>query len=400
LLVLVSLAALLALGACRGSREARLEEIRALQDAGLYAETVEPLREFVAQDPGQPEANYRLGIALLRTGQASRAVWPLHEAAASEAFGVPAGLAIASILLGQQQPEEAYAAASRVLEIESDHEGALAIRAQAVLKSAQYEQALADAERLVGLNPDRYQGLRAAALAALGRLDEAEQAYIEFERAAGLLDPQTASQACFEVARFYAESREDAERAGQQIELCLEPNPAHVGSVLRAVELYDDLEQPEQAMAVLRQAVEADPANLRLRQPLSDRLLADGEAIRPKVGTPWPFYGARAEIPTERARRSIERASSRGARTPKSCASSSPICSWTKASSTRRSASPTSCRSRPTGTSPGAGSCSSAANPPRPWKRWGAASRCGPTTRAPACSPPRPLSIWATPRAR
>jgi len=278
LLVLASLAALLTLGACRGSREARLEEVRALQDAGLYAETVEPLRELVAENPEQPEANYRLGMALLRTGQASRAVWPLYKAAASEAFAVPAGMAIASTLLRQDQHEEAYAAASRVLEVEPDHEGALAIRAQAGLASAQPEQALADAEHLVALSPDRYRGLEAAALAALGRLDEAEQAYAEFERAAERLDPQTATQACFEVARFYAESREDAEQAGQQIERCLEPNPAQFGSVTRAVELYDGLERPEQAMAVLRRAVEADPVSLRLRQRLSDRLLADGEA--------------------------------------------------------------------------------------------------------------------------
>jgi tetratricopeptide (TPR) repeat protein len=278
LLVLASLAVLLALGACRGSGEARLEEVRALQDAGLYAETVEPLRELVAENPEQPEANYRLGMALLRTGQASRAVWPLYKAAASEAFAVPAGMAIASTLLGQDQHEEAYTAASRVLEVEPDHEGALAIRAQAALASAQPEQALADAERLLALSPDRYRGLQAAALAALGRLDEAEQAYAEFERVAGRLDPMTATQACFEVARFYAESRKDAEQAGQQIERCLEPNPAQVGSVERAVELYDDLERPDQAMAVLRRAVEADPVSLRLRQRLSDRLLADGEA--------------------------------------------------------------------------------------------------------------------------
>jgi tetratricopeptide (TPR) repeat protein len=278
LLVLASLAALLALGACRGSPEARLEEIRAFQDAGLYAETVEPLRELVAENPEQPEANYRLGMALLRTGQESRAIWPLHKAAASETFGVPAGMAIASTLLRQDQHEEAYAAASRVLEFEPAHEGALAIRAQAALANAQPEQALADAERLVGLSPDRYQGLRAAALAKLGRLDEAELAYAEFERSAGLVDPQTATRACFEVARFYTESRKDAERAGRQIERCLESNPANAGSLARAVGLYDDLERPEQAMAVLRRAVEADPVNLRLRQQLSDRLLADDEA--------------------------------------------------------------------------------------------------------------------------
>ena len=105
-------------------------------------------------------------------------------------------------------------AANAVLEIEPGNEGALAIRAQAALAGADPEQALADAERLVEISPDRYLVLRAAALAELGRLDEAEQIYAELASAAEQLDLQTASQACFALASFYAEKREDAERAG------------------------------------------------------------------------------------------------------------------------------------------------------------------------------------------
>jgi tetratricopeptide (TPR) repeat protein len=148
LLALVSLLGVAALAGCRGSREAQLEEIRALQDAGLYAETIEQLRELLAEDPDQPEANYRLGTALQRTGQATLALWPLHKAAASEAYAVPAGLALASTLLGQSQPEEAFEAANGVLQIEPEDERALAIRTQAALSIGEPEQALADAERL------------------------------------------------------------------------------------------------------------------------------------------------------------------------------------------------------------------------------------------------------------
>ena len=272
---LVSLLGVAALAGCRGSREAQLEEIRALQDAGLYAETIEQLRELLAEDPDQSEANYRLGTALLRTGQATLALWPLHKAAVSEAYAVPAGLALASTLLGQSQPEEAFEAANGVLQIEPDDERALAIRAQAALAIAEPEQALADAERLVEISPDRYLSLRAAALAELGRLDEAEQSYAEIASAAEQLDPLTAWQACFAVASFYAEKREDAERAGEQIQRCLEPNPASPAAVRLAVQLYDRLERPEQATATLRRAVEAEPGELRLRQSLADRLLAE-----------------------------------------------------------------------------------------------------------------------------
>lgn len=278
LLVLLPLLGMVAFSGCRGSDEAQLEEIRALQDAGLYAETVEPLREFLAESPDQPEANYRLGTALLRTGQASLALWPLHKAAASEEYGVSAGLALASTLLGQGQREEALQAANAVLEIEPGNEGALSVRAQAALAGADPEQALADAERLVEISPDRYLVLRAAALADLGRLDEAEQVYAELARAAEQLDPQTELQACFALAKFLAEKREDPERATEQIEICLEPNPADPAAVRIAVEVYDGLELPEQAMATLRRAVETDPSELQLRKSLADRLLAEGKA--------------------------------------------------------------------------------------------------------------------------
>jgi tetratricopeptide (TPR) repeat protein len=278
LLALVMLLGMAALSGCRYSREAQIEEIRALQDAGLYAETIASLREFIAEDPDHPEANYRLGTALLRTGQASLALWPLHKAAASEAYGVSAGLALASTLLGQDQREEAFEAANNVLQIEPDNEGALAIRARASLANVKLEQALADAERLVEISRDRYLGLRAAVLAELGRLDEAEQAYAEFASAAEQYAPEIASQACFAVAAFYAEKREDAERAGEQIQRCLEPNPAGLAAVRLAVQIYESLELPEQATATLRRAVEAEPAEFRLRQSLADRLLAEDKA--------------------------------------------------------------------------------------------------------------------------
>ncbi|MCP5059304.1 MAG: tetratricopeptide repeat protein [bacterium] len=273
LLMLSLLGAMAPLG-CGGSREAQLEEIRALQDAGLYAESVEPLREFLSTDPGQPEANYRLGTALLRTGQASPAVWPLHRAAASEAYAVPAGLALALTLQEQNQREEALEAANRVLEVEPDNERALMIRVQVSLATAHPEEALADTDRLLEISPDRYLGLRASALADLGRLDEAEQIYSEAAGKAEQLDPSSAAQWCIVMAEFLGEKREDAERASEQLERCLEPNPAAPAVVRRAVELYDKMDRPEQAMATVRRAVETEPNDLGLRKSLADRLVA------------------------------------------------------------------------------------------------------------------------------
>ena len=68
------LALLTALALALGCSEARIDEIRALQDAGEIGRTVEPLREILARDPGNAEARYRLGLALAQTGQPSLAV--------------------------------------------------------------------------------------------------------------------------------------------------------------------------------------------------------------------------------------------------------------------------------------------------------------------------------------
>lgn len=71
----------LAGGGC--SREDPLSEIEALQDAGRFDDSIAPLRELLERDPDRAEAHTRLGLALLRTGQRSLAVWPLEKAVAS-----------------------------------------------------------------------------------------------------------------------------------------------------------------------------------------------------------------------------------------------------------------------------------------------------------------------------
>ena len=65
---------------CGGDVESRMAEVRALQDVGQFSGSIEELREILTVSPDLPEANYRLGLALVQTGEASRAVWPLQKA--------------------------------------------------------------------------------------------------------------------------------------------------------------------------------------------------------------------------------------------------------------------------------------------------------------------------------
>jgi len=133
---------------CAGSVEDRLTEVRALQDAGQFNESIEPLRQILARDPELGEANYLLGVALVQTGQASLAVWPLEKAAGTQDHAVPAGLLLASTFLTLDAYDDAIRVASKVLESKPDNLNALRIRTQAKLGNNQRTLALEDAVRL------------------------------------------------------------------------------------------------------------------------------------------------------------------------------------------------------------------------------------------------------------
>ena len=155
---LVALAAVAAIGfGCAGSVEDRLTEVRALQDAGQFNESIEPLRQLLARDPELAEANYLLGVALVQTGQPSLAVWPLEKAAASPDHAVPAGLLLASTFLSLDSFPDSIRIANKVLETKPDNVNALRIRAQAKLGDNKREEALQDTTRLRELAPDDFQ---------------------------------------------------------------------------------------------------------------------------------------------------------------------------------------------------------------------------------------------------
>jgi hypothetical protein len=61
-----------------GADDDRMAEIRALQNAGRFEDSIDELRGVLAETPEASEANYRLGVALARTGNPSRSVWALE----------------------------------------------------------------------------------------------------------------------------------------------------------------------------------------------------------------------------------------------------------------------------------------------------------------------------------
>ena len=273
LLTAVALAALAltSLG-CSRDVESRLAEIRALQEGGEFEASIEPIRVLLHTEPAQPEANYRLGVALVQTGRRGLAIWPLQKASQTDEYGVQAGLMLAQLLLKTQDYEEAIRTADQVLAREPERISALYVRGESNIGAARPEEALDDVARILELRPDDYQAfiLKVAALVDLERYEEAEAAYIGMkERAEEIGDPDKAARACALLASYYA-GEKNLETAEREYEECLEQYPAHPMLMQWATTFFLDVEKPDRAIGIWRKAVEDIPEDFSLRASLAD----------------------------------------------------------------------------------------------------------------------------------
>ena len=155
-----------------------LGEIRELQQAGRHAETVDRLRALVDRDPSRAETNLLLGVALLRSGEAGLAVWPLRKAAESPEYVINGNLLLARALLDSRTAPDAIKALDRVLELAPENVSALALRVQAHLALSSFEDAIVDIDRVLELDPDNAAVLVPRVIALIGteRIEEAEEA--------------------------------------------------------------------------------------------------------------------------------------------------------------------------------------------------------------------------------
>jgi tetratricopeptide (TPR) repeat protein len=277
--------------ACGGDVESRMAEVRALQDVGQFESSIEELREILAVTPDLPEANYRLGLALVQTGEASRAVWPLQKASESPEYAITAGLLLASTHLQTKNYDESVRAANRVLEVDPDRIAALRVRAMANLVGRKLEAALEDTERLKDLAPDDYavRALHATVLGDLGRmekeqtgdttrLEEAEKEHA-FVKQLGQEsdDPNLRIRACLAPAVFASEVLQDQEKAKPLYEDCARRNPTDLVTLNNIAGFFDKIGEPERATEMVRASLEAAPENLGLHGTLASRLQAAGD---------------------------------------------------------------------------------------------------------------------------
>lgn len=279
-------AALLFFTACAGSVEDRLAEVHALQDAGQFGESVEPLRHLLAENPEQAEANYLLGLALVQTGQPSLAVWPLEKASSDPDQATNAGLLLASTFLGLQSHDDAVRVATKVLEADPSRIAALKVRAQALLGAKRRDEALQDTIRLRELAPDDYSALLAHAtiLAELDRIEEAEKAHEDLEAlAARSGDATTAIRGCLARASFLEDTIKDDARSEAQFARCIEKAPTDPLALRLLTEFYDKRKRSDDATALWEKALAEAPENLSIRAALARRYESKGKADKARA---------------------------------------------------------------------------------------------------------------------
>ena len=274
------IAATLLLLACGSDPDAHLAEVRALQNAGAFARSIDRLNAILELNPELAEANYRLGLALVQTGEPIRAAWPLQKAVEDPAYRVPAGALLASLYYQTQNFDEAVRAADIVLAFEPEHTEALQTRGSAHRAARRSEEALADAQQLVKLAPSDYhaQVLYALALADSGRLDEAQLAHARVRQQGSESDDSAVRQrSCISPAIFAHEFQKDHERARSLYEECAAQAPTDLVVLDTMVRFFDAVDEPERATEIFAAAAQQAPDDLPLVQAFANRLAVTGE---------------------------------------------------------------------------------------------------------------------------
>jgi tetratricopeptide (TPR) repeat protein len=264
-----------------GADENQMIEIRALQDSGRFEDSIGGLREVLAETPKLPEANYRLGVALARTGNPSRSVWALEKASESSEFSIPANLQLASVQIGLKNFEESIRASDRVIAVDPNHKEALGLNAQAHVGARQLEEALVDTSHLLELEPGDYQTLvvHATVLAELGRTREAEAAHERIkEISAASGNEDLAGRGCLAPPLFAKDNLGDLERAEELYEECASNYPGNRFAIGHIAKFFDSIGKPQRAVELMERAVTAAPEDLSLRFALATGLVRFGRA--------------------------------------------------------------------------------------------------------------------------
>jgi tetratricopeptide (TPR) repeat protein len=263
-------------GGCAEPGDDPFQEMRQLYERGRYAESLERLQPLAAVHAGNPEFDLLYARVLIERRQPNLAIEPLQRAAASAEHAVEANVLLATLMVRAAEFAEAVEMADRALELDASEAAAWHVRARANLARNRSKAALADVERALEFAPDRtgYQLSRALVLISLGRYDEAAAVLNNAKQQLAEAPDSSnriAVSLCVAEARLVLGTGVRGD-AGAKIARCIERFPANVFVVEAALDIYDSLDQPENAIRVLRGAVEVWPGNTRYYTTLANRL--------------------------------------------------------------------------------------------------------------------------------
>jgi tetratricopeptide (TPR) repeat protein len=264
---------------CSQDVDSRLGRAIALQESGNLAQSIVVLRAILVDDVASPDANFLLGSALIQLGKERLAIAPLELAAASEIYGIPAGLLLSATQFRTNAFRNAIRTTTRVLELDPDNITALVTRGRSYLETNRPEDALRDANHVLDFKPGAQTAIviKAEALVGLDRRDEAESIWLALRDegdASG--DSSQAANACGQLAGFHATNGED-DRAETIYRECLAEYPTHPLLQISASEFHSRLDQTERALEILQNGIDASPDDIRAWYRLSDTLYQQGE---------------------------------------------------------------------------------------------------------------------------
>ncbi len=265
--------------ACDASDSRRLQ-IEELLAEGQLEEAIPLLEEELAEDPQNPELLFRYGMAQLRLGRPSLAIWGLLEARQHPEWQTRALFALIDVGVAANDREQSVAAATELIELEPDDEDARLLRAESYIALRKFEKALEDADWLLERQPGNVAAhtIRLQGLLGLKRVAEIESDFDELERLAteDALPEAIAARYCTARATFSDENG-DTELAVARFDECLEAYPLSGDVMMAAIAFFDEKGKLDRATSILSDAVEDAPNQFELREALSNRLRALGD---------------------------------------------------------------------------------------------------------------------------
>ncbi len=281
-IAVLGLGLVMIVGGCAKSVDDQLAEARIQVEIGSYDEAIETLRSLLETEPNHADANLLLGQTQLALGQPALAIWPLELATRSAEQAPVANLALGAAFLQLAQFESALEAVDRTLATENlalqTRLGALRLLAAIHLEQEDYEAVIADVDQLLEAAPEDPAGLalRANALLGLGRAEEAANAMLEIWNSPSLSESDAAARAGMGLVKVYRNQLDDEERAEAQLTAVLERFPGRRSVMQGAMDYYDRHGKSDEAVAMLRAALDRDPSDFWILGTLAERLADAG----------------------------------------------------------------------------------------------------------------------------